>query len=136
MPARIRMARQRLVILKTVLRVLQLVAAEYLGTAAYGSKAGDAVLLCAIFIGQVEKRPMTAAKLADYAGVPRATVVRKLRAFEKRGLVEMDSGGRVSLPVSKLNTDGMVGIVGTASRSVHSASTELSKMDMNGVEPS
>lgn len=55
--------------------------------AQFGTLASDLLLRSAIYIGTVEGRPLTVAKLATYVGIPRPTVVRHLRALERRGLV-------------------------------------------------
>ena len=75
---------------------------------------------------------MTAAKLADYAGMPRPTVVRKLKQFEKRGMIEMVNG----IPIGTLehmNGGGIEQAVDTITRAIHKASRELSKMDNKGI---
>jgi DNA-binding MarR family transcriptional regulator len=53
----------------------------------FGTRASDLLLRSAIYVGTVEGRPLTVAKLATYVGIPRPTVVRRLRALERRGLV-------------------------------------------------
>lgn len=53
----------------------------------FGTRAGDLLLRSAIYVGTVEGRPLTVAKLATYVGIPRPTVVRRLRELERRGLV-------------------------------------------------
>jgi DNA-binding transcriptional ArsR family regulator len=58
------------------------------------SAAGDTVLCGALFIGQVEKKPMTATKLAEYIGLPRPTVVRRLGVLKAHGIAVQLSGGR------------------------------------------
>jgi hypothetical protein len=134
MPTRIKLVRQRLVLAKMVLRVLQLIAAEYLETAQYGSVADDLVLLCAIFVGQAEGRPMSSSKLADFAGMPRPTVIRKLRELQTRHLVHM-MDGKATLPADRLNADCTLSMIDTAAKSVARASAELSKMDAKGIAP-
>lgn len=56
----------------------------------YASAAGDVLLLVGVAIGDAEKRPFTANKLATYIGMPRATVIRKLAYMVRDGLVEPD----------------------------------------------
>lgn len=55
--------------------------------AQFGTRAGDLLLRAAIYVGTVEGRPLTAAKLATYVGMSRPTVVRHLRALERGGMV-------------------------------------------------
>jgi DNA-binding transcriptional ArsR family regulator len=42
----------------------------------------------AVFIGQHEGRPFTAHKLAQYVGIPRQTVARRLERMAEAGIVE------------------------------------------------
>ncbi|MGL3208667.1 helix-turn-helix domain-containing protein [Bradyrhizobium sp. BR 1433] len=56
--------------------------------AKFGSHAGDLLIDTAVFIGTVEERPMTATKLANYVGMPRPTVIRRLNILRRRGSVE------------------------------------------------
>lgn len=128
MPARIKLFRQRLAITRMAVWVVRAIAKEYLGTDMAGSVADDVLLVIAIFIGQAERRPMTAAKLADYAGMPRATVVRKLRELKARGLVEL-TDGHATLPTEKLNAPGLTDAVAQAAREIHRLAANLSKMD-------
>ena len=55
----------------------------------FGSQTGDLLIRAAIYLGTIEGRPMKSAKLAAYVGIPRPTVVRRLRSLERRGLVEL-----------------------------------------------
>ena len=54
----------------------------------YGAQVDDLLIRAAVYLGTVEGRPMTATKLATYVGIPRPTVLRRLRALEKRRIVE------------------------------------------------
>lgn len=63
----------------------------------FASNAADVLLLCAVAIGDLEARPMTAYKLADYIGMPRPTVIRKLASLARAGLVRRDGMRRYSL---------------------------------------
>ena len=42
----------------------------------------------AVYIGTVERRPMTATKIAAFVGMPRPTVIDRLRVLVRRGSVE------------------------------------------------
>lgn len=53
----------------------------------FGTHVGDLLIRAGVYLGTIEGHPMTAAKLADYVGIPRPTVMRRLRALERRGLV-------------------------------------------------
>lgn len=58
----------------------------------FGSHTGDMLIRSAIYLSTIEGQPMTAAKLATYVGIPRPTVIRRLRALERRGIVESRDG--------------------------------------------
>ncbi|MHA6928273.1 hypothetical protein [Ralstonia pseudosolanacearum] len=49
----------------------------------FASNAPDVLLLCGVAIGDLEARPMTAYKLADYVGMPRGTVLRRLAMLRR-----------------------------------------------------
>lgn len=128
MPSRITSSGLRLATCRFILAVVRGVSEHYLGNEAFGSHADDALLCCAILIGQIERRPMTAAKLAAYVGMARPTVVRKLRALQERGLVLLRDG-TASLPIDRVNALTPDIIEEMLSPSFHKLSTELSRMD-------
>jgi CRP-like cAMP-binding protein len=128
MPHRIKHVHRRLVLLRMMLRVRELITVAYIGTDRPGSAADDVALIIGVFIGQAEGRPMTAAKLADYIGMPRPTVIRKLRALACRGLIEMDDGC-VRLPVAALNDPRVLAACDAAVEAVQRAAADLSKTD-------
>lgn len=63
----------------------------------FASNAPDALLLAAVAIGDLEGRPMGAYKLSAYVGMPRGTVIRRLAAMMRAGLVERDDRRRYVL---------------------------------------
>ncbi|MBR7958910.1 helix-turn-helix transcriptional regulator [Burkholderia vietnamiensis] len=63
----------------------------------YASQAGDVLLVCAVAISDAEGKPMTAYKLAQYIGMPRPTVIRRLANMVRAGLVVRDRRGRYAL---------------------------------------
>jgi len=99
----IRHARERAIVAAAMLDVMRAFGAAYLGTARFGAHADEITLLMAVFIGTAEARPMTAAKIAEYAGVPRPSAIRKLDRLAKRGVVEK-IGRRYLLPASVANS--------------------------------
>lgn len=128
MPDRIVYARHRLEIAKLVMALIRFGTGPYLGHQRVAPTADEALLCGAIFIGQAEKRPMTAANLADYTGMPRTTVIRKLRALVESGHVEMVDGFAL-LPLERLNSQQMLEGVRGACRHIHRAAERLSKLD-------
>ena len=56
----------------------------------FGKKPADHSLLLigsAIMVGHAENRPMNATKIANYVGLPRSTVIRKLNEFLRVGVI-------------------------------------------------
>jgi predicted transcriptional regulator len=56
----------------------------------FGDKPADHSLLLigsAVMVGHAENRPMNATKIAQYVGLPRSTVIRKLNEFLRAGVI-------------------------------------------------
>lgn len=132
MPERIPQVGQRVAVIRLVVWLVRSVAQDYLAAEMAASVADDAILCCAILIGQVDRRPMTATKLCQYIGMPRPTVFRKVRDMEKRGLVAIVNR-KVMLPADKVVESGLIETVSAACRQIHRISEELSKLDGHAV---
>lgn len=105
MPHRIKRAAQRLAFSRAMLELHRLWARTYFNTSRFGTRTDELLLCGAIMVGQLESRPMTAAKLSDFAGLPRPTAIRKLSLLEKRGLaVRVNNNGAYVLSVEFLNS--------------------------------
>ncbi|KVX10607.1 hypothetical protein WL01_22490 [Burkholderia ubonensis] len=100
----IRNAHHRALVARALLDVLRAFGAAYLGHKRFGARADELVLLAAVFVGQAEGKPMNASKLATYAGIPRPTVIRKLQALARRGVLERIDGGLYALPARVVNS--------------------------------
>ncbi|MCC8968188.1 helix-turn-helix domain-containing protein [Bradyrhizobium sp. Pear76] len=91
--------------------------------AQFGSRASLMLIATAVYLGTLEERPMTATKLADYVGMPRATVIRRLRSLCRRGAVEK-AGHHYRTPAKRLDRIGredhrrLVQLVRTASENL------------------
>src|SRR5690242_18861630 len=81
-------AAERALVIRTVMDMLRSVCRAYVGDEAVGPHALELIIGMAVMIGQAEDRPMSASDVAGYTGTPRATVVRKLREFERRGVAK------------------------------------------------
>jgi DNA-binding IclR family transcriptional regulator len=68
----------------------------------FGARAGRLLIMAAVLATTLDRRPMTAHKLAGYVGMPRPTVIRHLRQLEREGKVERDGRRRYSLTASEL----------------------------------
>lgn len=97
----------------------------------------DSVLLCAaVYVGQCEKRPMTAAKLADFIGMPRPTVLRKLGELRARGLVIANNKKQWCIAsTSPKVAERITASIDALLPLVHSAAARLSKMDSARIAP-
>ncbi len=128
MPPRITNAKQRVEILKMLLEVMRGFCSAYFNGSRFGSCAPDLILVGAIFVGQAEGRPMNATKLAAFAGMPRATVIRRLAVLIREGLVVRAGSGFV-VPEALLNSDRVLAAASSARKHMASTSAKLSKMD-------
>ena len=132
MPGRMKFARQRAEITKLIVWMVRHICIQYLDDERFGASSCDVVLCCAIIVGQAEGRPMTPGKLADYIGMPRSTVIRRLGVLTRRGLTEMVDG-KAMLTAEKLNRPDFKASIDDATKRIHSASARLSKMDSNPI---
>jgi predicted transcriptional regulator len=83
--------------LRGLLNAMRGLSIGLLGQRRFGTHAPDVLLLVGVAIGHLEAKPMGASKLAAYCGIPRPTVIRKLRAMVRAELVERDGRGRYEL---------------------------------------
>jgi DNA-binding MarR family transcriptional regulator len=68
----------------------------------FGSRTNLLLIGIAIYLGTIEGRPLTASKLAAYVGMPRASVIRRLRTLCRRGAVER-KGAVYRTPADRLD---------------------------------
>ncbi len=84
----------------------------------FGSRVPLLMLSAAVYLGTIEGQPMTASKLALYVGMPRATVIRRLRTLLRRGAVER-SGVTYRTPenrlagIDRIETGALISLVKT-----------------------
>jgi hypothetical protein len=98
----------------------------------FDASASEVLLGAALFVGQAEGRPMTAAKAAAYIGMPRATAVRKLNEMKAAGVADVTPDGRHWRLVFDANgerTKRTADLIEEKARAIHKAALELSKMD-------
>lgn len=123
----------RVVILKQTLELWRAASLAWFGTDRFASRADDLFLGFALMIGTCEGRPMNATKLAEFAGLPRPTVVRKLARFQREGIAEKSGAGFVILPAFANHPD-RVQVVALMRRKILEGAARLSKMDGLKVE--
>ena len=115
---------------RLILTSLRMITEEYLQEPRLASVSDVALLLLAIRLAQLQGRPLTPAKAAQYVGIPRATALRKLKDLEARGLVSLTRDGNcLMIPEDRLGSEGMQQAVAKIERMIHETSAALSKMD-------
>jgi DNA-binding MarR family transcriptional regulator len=124
--AKIALGSQRHCIQKMVLKLLRISHAAYLPGHHFAADIDQLILLIGIFIGQVEGRPFTAAKLAIFLDIPRTTLLRRLAGMEKEGIIAREDH-RYHMASSKLADQ--VTSCRQQIRTIQNAALELSKMD-------
>lgn len=107
-----------------MLDVMRAFCAAYLGRKRFGSCADELVLLAAVFVGQAEGKPMATAKVAEYAGVARASAIRKLDRMVKRGIVEK-VGRRYVLPARVVNSAAVLRAADAARKRIRRAAAAM-----------
>lgn len=105
-------------ILHLVLDLTRILSAGVLRRKRFGASADYMLLLCAVGVGELEGRPLTAHKLADQAGIPRPSVVRKLAEMEATGLVHRLKGGAYTLAPGVLDSPEAVAALRAAAKRV------------------
>ena len=85
-------------------------------------------IMFAVMLGHLESRPMSALKVSNYIGVPRATVTRKLQALCDLGHVMRDERGLYLVTSSYLGRAELTQYLKRTAQLIHKASSELSKM--------
>lgn len=83
-------------------------------------------IIRAIVLAQLEGRPFSLSKLADYIGMPRATLERRLRGLVEQGQI-VRVGRRYCVPASRLNDRRTLDIVYRLILMIHKASENLPK---------
>ena len=86
----------------------------------------------AVFLGQIEGRPMGITRLSRHLGMPRATTERKLRELQRRGLVSRHGRGFI-IPADRLNQPRAAETLERLILMIHKASAKLPKTGINKV---
>lgn len=85
--------RQTAEVPRLTLDLIRILSTGLLGQARFAAHADSVLLLAGVVIGQAEGRPMTAGKMAQYAGLGRPTAIRRLNQFHAAGIVTTLDGG-------------------------------------------
>lgn len=121
-------AELRLPVVRLAITMIRSATKIYFRSDRYGATADELIICLAIFIGQAEGRPMNAGKLAQYAGVPRPSAIRKLASLEKRGIVSHVDGAYL-IPESVINSEVAMTLARRVRRRLIEKATKVSKMD-------
>lgn len=132
MPDKIKLLKQRLIIAKGILEIFRLYASEDPTGPRFGSHADNMLLGMAIGIGQGEGRLMGASKLAEFCGMPRATVIRKLEEWERGGVLER-VGGKYRVRAEVANSERAIARANAVKQHILDIAAKLSKLDSQGV---
>lgn len=90
----------------------------------------DYLICLSALVGHFEGRPMNPSKIAAFTGIPRPTVIRRVKALVAGRMLEFASGGRaIVTPMSRLVGDAPRELSTSYVRYIRNAVAELSKMD-------
>ncbi len=128
MPRSIKNVDQRLIILKALLDIVREFCTAYFPGKRHGACVEDLLILCAIFVGQAEGRPLNTSKVADFVGMARPTVIRKLSALERAKVLERQ-GGLFTIRMDRVNSDAAVAACDAACKLFVTTTAKLSKLD-------
>jgi hypothetical protein len=98
----------------------------------FDASASEVLLGAALFVGQAEGKPMTAAKAAAYIGMPRATAVRKLQEMKVGGVAEVSPDGRhwrLTFDATSERAKRTAELIEEKASAIQKAAAKLSKMD-------
>lgn len=117
------------VVCDLVIFVIKNVASGLLRTDLYTSSADRVLVLMGIWTGQADGRPMTAAKLSEYMGMPRGTIIRKVAELKALGLIRDTGRGRLCIVFNASTSAAINRCLENDAKHIHSASRKLSRMD-------
>lgn len=133
MPRRIKDLQRRTISLKMAVEIiLQLCAVMFPGRRP-GECVVEMLVTSAVLVGQFEGRTMNASKIADYVGVARPTVIRKLARMEREGLVFRSGNGFLAF-LDLLNSPQAIQSSERINALIINAAAALSRMDTESLE--
>jgi len=113
-------ARQRLVLCRLIIDIMRIVHGVYAPvTEPFGTRLETFFIGLCVAVGDIDGKPFSIAKIAAYMGVPRTTVIRKLKRLQSWGLID-HRGRHFYLREKTLNS--LIGL-----RSYHQVRCILSK---------
>lgn len=121
-------ASARLPVVRLAITIIRMMTKTYFDNERFGVTADELILCLSIFIGQVEGKPMNASKLAEYAGLPRPSAIRKLASLRRRELIFCRDGAYF-IPEHLLNDEQAVASARRIRRELLNTARMVSKMD-------
>jgi predicted transcriptional regulator len=120
--------KKRVVVFRLTLDLMRGVAESMRKVRKTRYKPGTCALVMAVAIGDLESRPMSAAKIAEYIGIPRTSVLRRLQGLERAGMIARNGDATFVLAHEEVCDVGR-----DALKIIHRAALELSKMDDDAI---
>ena len=87
------------------------------------------LVLCAVALGTIEGRPFRVAKLAEYLGMPRTSVLRRLEELEAEDWITYSEKGHVLTRPERLAEPQISAVCDTVSTLIHRAHRELLEIE-------
>lgn len=115
---------------KTIIEALRGFSVLNFGNPNIGETIEENLIVAAIVIGQAEGRPLSASDIANYIGLPRPTVIRKLRTVAmSRMLGNVKMGNRACYFVKDPNNSRSMAEIHKIMHQIRKAAQQVSKMD-------
>lgn len=97
-----------------------------------GSERMDnAVILAAVTFASIQGRPLRPKKLADYIGIPRTSLLRRLDELAEIGWISREPDGHIVVRPDRLNAAEIDVICDKLSTMIHRAHRELLDLEQN-----
>lgn len=90
--------------------------------------ADSVLIISAVAMGQIEGKPFRASKLAEYIGMPRATLLRRLSDLIEEGWIEATNNGQYLLGSEHLNSPLILGLTDQVRTLILDAASDLQKL--------
>lgn len=123
-------AEARGLVAKTILDVLRSFSIVNFGSPNLGERIEENLIVAAIVVGQADGRLLCASDIAGYIGLPRATVIRKLRTVSmSRMLGKLKDGNRACYYIKEPNDEKAIVEIRKVMFAIRQCYERLSKMD-------
>lgn len=132
MPRAIKNGEHRKVVLKMTIDIAVAFCKAYFDGNRPADHLNDMLICAALIVGQVEGHPLNASKVADWVAMARPTVIRRLAALEKRGIVQR-TGLTFKVREEVANSERVLAVGVEARSLIMSAAAQLSKLDSKAI---